>query len=57
MKKSISKRIRLTKTGKVLRRAMGQCHFRSKKRTTQLKRKKNDRKITDLSKKIIKKYL
>lgn len=57
MKKSVSKRIKLTKTGKVLRRAMGQCHFRSKKRTTQLKRKKIDRKISDLSKKIIKKYL
>lgn len=57
MKKSISNRIRVTKKGKVLRRAMGQCHFRSKKRTIQIKRRKTVRGITDLNKKIVKKYL
>lgn len=46
MKKSIRERIKTTKTGKVLRRAMGLGHFRSKKRTTQLKRKKGLRTIT-----------
>ncbi len=45
MKKSISSRIRITKTGKVLRRAMGQGHCRAKKRTTQMKRKKSLRGI------------
>ncbi|MBL7156286.1 MAG: 50S ribosomal protein L35 [Candidatus Pacebacteria bacterium] len=30
-RKSITKRFKLTKTGKVLRRATGQCHFRAKK--------------------------
>jgi len=57
MKKTISTRFKITATGKVLRRAMGQCHFRSKKRATQLRRKKIDRKIGDLSNKIVKKYL
>ena len=57
MKKSISTRFKVTKTGKVLRRAMGQCHFRAKKRTTQIKRRKLNRKINDLNKKIVKKYL
>ena len=56
MKKSISTRFKVTKTGKILRRAMGQCHFRAKKRTTQIKRRKLNRKINDLSKKIVKKY-
>jgi len=52
MRKSISKRIKITKTGKVLRRAMGQCHFRAKKSSSQLKRKKVFRTIQDLAKKI-----
>ena len=30
-RKSVSKRFKITKTGKVLRRATGQDHFRSKK--------------------------
>lgn len=40
MKKKISKRLKFTKTGKILKRTMGLCHFRAKKRTTQMKRKK-----------------
>lgn len=31
MRKSILKRFKITKTGKVLRRAIGQDHFRAKK--------------------------
>ena len=31
MKKSVSKRIKVTKTGKVMRRKMGASHFRAKK--------------------------
>lgn len=38
MKKSITTRFRVTKTGKVLRRTMAQCHFRSKKSPTQIHR-------------------
>jgi len=40
MKKSISKRIRITKRGKILRKTMGQGHCRAKKRTVQRKRRK-----------------
>ncbi len=45
MKKSISKRIHITKTGKVRRRAMTLGHSRINKRTTQIKRKKNTRSL------------
>lgn len=45
MKKSISKRIKITGTGKILRRAMGLGHCRAKKRSSQLKRKKGLRGI------------
>ena len=45
MRKSISDRIKITGTGKILRRAMGQCHFRAKKRTSQIKRRKGLREI------------
>jgi len=47
MRKSFSKRIKITGTGKILRRAMGQGHFRAKKRTTQRKRRKGMRSIYD----------
>ncbi len=38
MKKSITTRFRVTKNGKVMRRTMAQCHFRSKKSSTQIHR-------------------
>jgi len=41
MRKSLSNRIKITKTGKILRRKMGQCHCRAKKRSAQIKRKKH----------------
>ncbi|MCD5396371.1 MAG: 50S ribosomal protein L35 [Candidatus Pacebacteria bacterium] len=56
-RKSILKRFKITKTGKILRRAVGQNHFRAKK-SPNLKRQK--RKWVDLSKeeaKIIKRFL
>lgn len=40
MKKKVSKRLKITKTGKILKRTMGLCHFRAKKSSTQIKRKK-----------------
>ena len=43
MKKSVSKRIKITKSGKILRRAMALGHSRANKRTAQIKRKKNAR--------------
>ncbi|MEK7144189.1 MAG: hypothetical protein AAB820_02565 [Patescibacteria group bacterium] len=45
-KKSISSRIKITKTGKVLRRAMGIGHCRAKKRSNQIKRKKGFRPLS-----------
>ncbi len=41
MKKSFKKRIRVTKTGKVIRRQMGLGHSRAKKSRTTMQRKKN----------------
>lgn len=43
MKKSISNRIRITKKGKILRRAMALGHSRGNKRKVQMLRKKNAR--------------
>ena len=39
MKKSITTRFNVTKTGKVTRRKMAQCHFRAKKTSLQQRRK------------------
>jgi ribosomal protein L35 len=39
MKKSITKRFKMTKNGKVLHRTLGQCHFRSKLTSNQARRK------------------
>lgn len=39
-RKSIVKRFKITKTGKVLRRATGQDHFRSKKSSKQKQQKR-----------------
>lgn len=50
MKKSISSRIKITKTGKILRRAMGLGHCRAKKRSAQMKRKKGLKQISIRSK-------
>jgi len=56
-KKSITKRFKITRTGKILRRISGQNHYRSKKTG---ERKRKGRKWVPLSKgeaKRIKKYL
>ncbi len=39
-RKSISKRVKITKTGKVLRRAVGQDHNRAKKTGKQIRKKR-----------------
>lgn len=56
MKKSISKRIKITKRGKTLRRAMGQGHNRAKQRTVKRKRRKILRGLLH-SEKFLKKHL
>ena len=51
-KKAFKKRFKITKTGKVLRRATGQDHYRSKKTGKQIRQK---RKWVALSKPLAKK--
>jgi large subunit ribosomal protein L35 len=56
-RKSILKRFKITKSGKILRRQTGQNHFRAKKSSKVIRRK---RKLVEVSKpeaKIIKKFL
>lgn len=52
MRKALTKRFKITKTGKVLRRATGQDHFRAKKSGKQIRQK---RKWIELPKPIAKK--
>ena len=51
-RKSISKRFKITKTGKVLRRAIGQDHFRAKKSGKMIRK---TRKWVEVSKPLAKK--
>jgi len=55
MKKSFSKRIKITKSGKILRRAMALGHNRANKRQVQIKRKKLQRGLA-FNTKVLKKY-
>lgn len=41
VKKSIASRIKVTKTGKLIRRKMGLCHFRAKKSPKAMGRKED----------------
>ena len=56
-RKSITKRFKITKTGKVLRRAIGQDHFRAKKTGQQIRRTRKLVKVSDAFAKKIKKLL
>lgn len=40
MRKSFSKRVRITKTGKMMRRKMAQDHFRANKSGNQIRKKR-----------------
>jgi len=40
-RKALKKRFKITKTGKVLRRATGQDHYRSKKTGKQIRQRRN----------------
>lgn len=56
MKDSISNRIKVTKTGKIRRRAMALGHSRANKRRIELRRKKGARGL-NLPRKMIKNYI
>ncbi|MDP3974912.1 MAG: 50S ribosomal protein L35 [Candidatus Jorgensenbacteria bacterium] len=55
-RKSVRDRVRVTRTGKVLRRAMALGHARGNKSATQLRRKELSRGLDDAAK-IVRKYL
>lgn len=56
MKSSVSKKFKITKTGKILHRKMGLSHFRAKKSGKQLRRKKALVRVTKILKKTLQKY-
>lgn len=56
-KKAITKRFRVTKTGKVLRRITGQDHFRAKKSGNAKRAKKKWVELSQGERKIIKKLM
>ena len=56
-RKSLTKRFKITKTGKVLRRATGQNHFRAKKSGKQIRQKRKWVQLSDPLAKKVKKLL
>jgi len=56
-RKSISKRFKFTKTGKILRRQTGQNHFRTKKSSNLKRRKKRLIPLSAPEQKIVKNFL
>ncbi len=56
-RKSLTKRFRITKSGKILRRAAGQDHFRAKKSGKTIRQKRKWVVLSDSEKKAIRKYL
>lgn len=56
-RKSILKRFKITKTGKILRRATGQDHFRAKKPRKLIREKRKWVELSKAEAKIIKRFL
>ncbi|MCD6177800.1 50S ribosomal protein L35 [bacterium] len=56
-RKSLKKRFKITKTGKVLRRPCGQNHFRAKKSGNQIRKSRKWVKVSEPLAKKIKKLL
>ncbi len=56
-KKSVVKRIRITKTGKLMRRKMAQDHFRAKKSGKQIQSKREGRQLEKMDAKMLLPYL
>jgi ribosomal protein L35 len=57
MKQSVRNRIKITKRGKILRRAMGLGHGMAKKSSQQKQRKQRKRQFKQVDVKMIRKYL
>ena len=56
MKKSITKRVRITKTGKIMRRRMAQGHFRAGKTGDVIRKKRGPLKVSESDVSKIKSY-
>ncbi len=56
-KKSVIKRIKITKTGKFMRRKMAQDHFRAKKSGKQIQIKRTWKELDKINKKIFLPYI
>jgi len=56
-RKSISKRFKITKTGKILRRVTGQDHYRAKKSGKKIRKTRKWVPLSKAEAKIIKKFL
>jgi len=56
-RKSITKRFRITKTGKILRRLTGQDHYRAKKSGKRIRKGRKWVKLSKSEEKLIKKFL
>ncbi|MDD5221516.1 MAG: 50S ribosomal protein L35 [Candidatus Pacebacteria bacterium] len=54
---SLTKRFKITKNGKILRRATGQDHFRAKKTGNQIRRKRKWVELNPSEAKVVKKSL
>lgn len=57
MRKSVTSRIRKTRTGKLIRRKIGQSHFRAKKSGKQIREKRSRINVTKVTKKMIANYI
>ncbi|HOF50312.1 MAG TPA: 50S ribosomal protein L35 [Candidatus Colwellbacteria bacterium] len=57
MRKTVGKRIKVTKTGKLMRRKMAQSHFRAKKSGSAIRAKRPSVKVSKVDIKTFKKYL
>ncbi len=57
MKKSVSTRIKITKTGKLMRRTMAQDHFRANKSGGQIRKKRKGAQLSGKNVKVFNKYL
>lgn len=56
-RKSILKRFKITKKGKVLRRPIGQNHFRAKKRAKKIRQSRKKIRVNEILTKKIKKLI
>ncbi len=56
MKQAIKNRIRVTKTGKIMRRAMGIGHSKTRKNSVATRRKRLQRKIQAMDMRTFKRY-